>query len=180
MPPRKKPEQKFIRNIRAVPIGVRLGTGRRIDLRPRGERGDTAPLKPEEEYDEIFLGNVGLLFEVISADEGKTVIAKQTTNQQSVHPALASMRNEYGQEYTKGVVMVEESAEERPVIASVDERGMITRFKAPGTTDKPLPAVPSHVPPEEQADWIARNAKTEGPEAGLAGRQVIKGNVEQI
>lgn len=176
----KKQETKFIRNIRHVPVGVRLGTGRRIDLRPRGERGDCAPVNVDEQSDEIYLGNVDLLFEVISADAAKTVISKQTTNQQSVHPALAHMRNSLGEEYTSGVVVVEESHENRPVIAAVDERGMITRFKAPGTVDKPLPKVPSHVPPEEASDWIARNAKVEGPEAGLAGRKVVKGNQEQI
>lgn len=180
MPAKKKEAQQFIRNIRQVPVGMRLGTGRRIDLRPRGQRGDTVPLKPEEELDEIFIANIGLLFEVISAEESKKIIAKQVTNQQSVHPALATIRNEYGKEYTNGVVMVEETSEERPTIATVDERGMITRFKAPGTTDKPLPEIPSYVPPEEAADWIARNAKAEGPESGLAGRKVIRGNVEQI
>lgn len=179
MPPRKS-TQKFIRNIRHVPVGVRLGTGRRIDLNRRGERGDTAPINTEEQNDEIFLGNVGLLFELISDEDGKKVIAKQTTNQQSVHPALAHMRNSLGEEYTKGVVVVEQSQDERPVVASIDERGMITRFKAPGTSDNPIPEVPQNVPPEEASDWVARQKNLDGPEAGLAGRKIIKGNVEQI
>lgn len=179
MPAKKKPEQKFIRNVRHVQVGVRLGTGRRIDLRPRGERGDTVPVSEEEQQDEIFLGNIDLLFELLGSEEAKKNIAKQATNQQSVHPALAQMRNALGEEYT-GVVMVEESNEERPVIAAVDSRGMITRFKAPGTVDKPMPEVPSNIPPEQVSDWIARNSNLEGPEAGLAGRKLVKGNQDQI
>lgn len=177
--PAKKKVTKYIRNIRGVQVGLRLGTGRRIDLKPRGMRGDCAPVSEDEMEDEIFLGNVGLIFEIIPGSEAQKVIAKQTTNQQAIHPALAVMRNELGEEYEKGVVIVEESEAERPTVAAVNERGMITRFKAPGTVDKPLPNIPDDVPPEEAADWVARQKHVEGPEAGLAGMKVTKGQVEK-
>lgn len=179
MPAKKREAPKYIRNVREVPVGIRLGTGRRIDLKPRGMRGDCAPVNEDEMDDEIFLGNVGLIFEIIPNAEAKKVIEKQTTNQQSVHPALAVMRNALGEEYEKGVVVVEESEAERPVVAAVNNRGMITRFKAPGTEDNPLPIIPDDVPPEEAADWVARQKNVEGPEAGLAGMKVTKGQVEK-
>lgn len=171
--PRGKPTQKYIRNVRYVPVGVRLGTGRRINLQPRGMRGDCAPVSKDEMSDEIFLGNVGLLFEVIPQAEATDVIQKQTTNQVSVHPALNQLRNAKGEEYERGVVVEENFDDQGKKVATViDDRGTIERFKAPGTVDQPMPEVPVDVPPEEVADWVARNTKLEGPEAGLAGLKV--------
>jgi len=170
--PRGTPTPKYIRNVRYVPVGVRLGTGRRINLQPRGMRGDCAPVSKEEMSDEIFLGNVGLVFEVIPAAEAADVISKQTTNQQTAHPALSQLRNSHGDAYEKGVVIEENFDDQGKKVAVVSDRGMIQRFKAPGTTDQPLPNVPDSVPPEEVADWVARQKNVEGPEAGLAGLKV--------
>lgn len=179
MPPRKK-KQEFIRNTRYVPVGVRLGSGRRIDLQPRGMRGDTAPVSEDEMNDEIFLGNLDVVFEVISDTDAKEVIKKQTTNQQKVHPALHHLRNERGEQYDKGVVVQEQHEAHGYDVGSINERGMITRFKAPGTVDHNLPEVPSDVPPEQAADWLARNTKVEeGPEAGLGGLRVVKDDPQQ-
>lgn len=180
MPPAKKRTgQQFIRNVRHVPVSIRLGTGRRIELKPRGQRGDTAPVSKDEMVDEIFMGNENLLFEVISSQDAQKVITKQTTNQQNVHPALNQMRNARGEEYKRAVVVEEYTQEARPTVAAVNDRGEITRFKAPGSVDNPLPEIPSDVPAEEVADWLARQKTIEGPEAGLPpGIKVVKGNTE--
>lgn len=170
--PRGTPAQKYIRNVRYMPVGVRLGTGRRINLQPRGQRGDCAPVSKDEMSDEIFLGNVGLLFEVIPAAEAADVISKQTTNQQAAHPALSQLTNAKGEQYERGVVVEENYDDQGKKVALVSDRGMIQRFKAPGTTDQPMPDVPADVPPEEVADWVARQKNIEGPEAGLAGLKV--------
>jgi hypothetical protein len=164
--------QKFMRNVRHVPVSLRLSSGRRIDLRPRGQRGDCVPVNAEEMNDEIFLGNLDVLFEVIPASEAKDVISKQTTNQRRLHPALSGIRNERGEEYTRGVVMQSSEEAQGTYVASVDERGSIQRFVAPGTVEQPLPEPPSDVPPEEVTDWVARQKNVEGPEAGLAGMKV--------
>ena len=170
--PRGTPSQKYIRNTRYVPVGLRLGTGRRINLQPRGNRGDCAPISKEEMADEIFLGNLGLVFEVIPAAEATDVISKQTTNQQTAHPALSQLRNAKGEEYKRGVVVEENFEDQGKTVAAISDRGMIQRFKAPGTVDQPLPDIPADVPPAEVADWVARNKNIEGPEAGLAGLRV--------
>lgn len=171
---RAAPQQKFIRNVRYVPVSIRLDTGRKIDLKPRGYRGDCVPVNKTEMQDDKFVGNMGILFEVIPASEAKEVISKQTTNQQSVHPALNQIRNAYGEPYERGVVVEENFDDQSQTVGVISDRGQITRFKAPGTVDQPLPDIPSDVPPEEASDWLARNAKVEGPEAGIAGLKVIK------
>lgn len=179
MPAKKKAEQLFVRNVRHVPVSVRLDTGKRLELRPRGQRGDCAPVTEEEMQDDKFLRNSGNLFEVITSSEANNVIEKQTTNQQAVHPALAHIRNERNEPYEKGVVVGEEFTAEGQKVAVVSERGEIQRFKAPGSVDNPLPDIPSHVPPEEAADWLARQKTLEGPEAGLGNIRVTKGEVNK-
>ena len=164
---------RYIRNVRYCQASIRLGSGRRINLQPRGMRGDCAPVSKEEMNDEIFLANSGILYEIITQSEAKQVVEKQTTNQQSTHPALRGLRNAKGEEMEdKGVVVEESNVDQGKAAGSIDERGMITHFHAVGSVDKPLPNVPAHVPPEEQADWLARNNQTEGPEAGLAGAKI--------
>lgn len=172
--PQPRTGPKYIRNVRYVQASIRLGSGRRIHLQPRGVRGDCAPVNKDEMNDEIFLANSGILYEIITSSEAKKVVEKQTINQQSAHPALRGLRNALGEELEdKGVVIEESNVDQGKKAGSVDERGMITRFHAVGSVDKPLPDVPDHVPPEEQADWLARNTKNEGPEAGLAGRKIV-------
>jgi hypothetical protein len=143
-------------------------------------RGDCAPVSKDEMEDEKFLGNVGVLLEVIPTAEAKEVIGKQTTNQQTAHPAMDLIRNAKGEVYERGVVIEEDYRDgQGPTVATVSERGEIERFKAPGTVDQPLPEIPTDVPPEEVADWVARHANVEGPEAGLAGLRVTKAEPEK-
>lgn len=177
--PAKKNTQKFIRNVRAIPVSIRLDTGRKIELRPRGQRGDTVPVSDEEMQDDKFVGNADLLFEILTHSEGKNVIGKQTTNQQAAHPALSQIRNERGEEYTRGVVVEENFQDQGKVVGVVDERGSIQRFRAPGSVENPLPNIPSDVPAEEVSDWVARQKNVEGPEAGLGNIKVTKEQVQR-
>lgn len=182
MPAKKitqKDIQQYIRNVRHVPVSIRLDTGRKIELRPRGQRGDTVPVNSEEMQDEKFIGNQDLLFELLTNAEGKNVYKKQVNNQQSVHPALSQIRNERGEEYTKGVVVEENFQDQGKAVAVVDERGQIQRFRAPGSVDNPLPEIPSDVPAEEISDWLARQKNIEGPEAGLGNISVTKEDVKK-
>jgi hypothetical protein len=159
-------KQKYIRNIRHVPVSIRLDTGRKIQLQPRGQRGDTVPVNNEE-------------IELVTESEGKNIIAKQTTNQQAVHPALFQIRTPTGEVYRSGVVVEENFTDQGKVVGVVDERGQIQRFRAPGVEDQSLPEVPSDIPPEEHADWLARQKTIEGPEAGLGNIKVTKQEVHK-
>lgn len=175
--PAKK--QKYIRNIRHVPVSIRLDTGRKIQLNPRGQRGDTVPVNDEEMQDEKFVSNQDLLFELLTESEGKNVIKKQTTNQQAVHPALSQIRNPTGQVYESGVVVEENFTDQGKVVGVVDERGQIQRFRAPDAAEQSLPEIPDDVPPKEHADWLARQKTVEGPEAGLGNIKVTKEAVQK-
>jgi hypothetical protein len=122
-------KQKYIRNIRHVPVSIRLDTGRKIQLQPRGQRGDTVPVNNEEMQDEKFVGNQDLLFELVTESEGKNIIAKQTTNQQAVHPALFQIRTPTGEVYRSGVVVEENFTDQGKVVGVVDERGHSLKYR---------------------------------------------------
>lgn len=166
---KRKPQQKYIRNLRHVPIAFRMGEDkRRIELKPRGQRGDLIPLKKGDQTDDTFLKNVDLLFEVISTSEVDKITENQTTNQTTKqHPAMAAIRNELGEEYEGNPVVVEEEFNSQGrVVANLDDSGNIPidrgtgirRASIPGSEDRPLPDVPDSIPPEEAADWVARNS----------------------
>lgn len=140
-PPRKPREtQKYVRNIRNVPISVRLNANeRRISLKARGQRGDCAPISKAEMEDEIFLGNLDLLYEVIPVSEAKEIIQKQTTNQQVRHSAMDHIVNAQGDPYEKGVVVEEEHENQGKIVAHLNPQGNtvnIDRVALPGTVDK--------------------------------------------
>lgn len=181
MPPKKKTTptrtrrtQKYIRNIRYVPVSVRISSERRIELAPRGQRGDTAPVSKDEMESQAFLDNLELVFEVVTESEAQDTIGKQTKNQQRIHPALSQMRNALGEAYERGVVVEENFTEQGKTVAGINDRGMITRAKVPGSEGNPLPDIPSDVPPEEVTDWLARQKNLEGPQAGIGDLKVTK------
>ena len=72
--------KKHIRNIRGVDVRLTFDSGRRIQLAPRGMRGDLVAVSKDELEDPIFLNNLGLLYEVISGKDADDVRSKQGTN----------------------------------------------------------------------------------------------------
>lgn len=177
MAPRK--EQKYIRNIRHIPVSIRFGDqhkGKRYLLQPRGERGDCAAVTDEDIGDPLFELNIGLIYEVINKAEVDKNIKKQTTNQKAMHPALSTIRSSTGEAYTKGVVINENINREGPNVASISDRGGITRYKTLGTVDQPFTNEGQVVQTETSAylDNIARDKTLEGPEAGIGNLKVTK------
>lgn len=181
--------QKYVRNLRNAQVALRTGERpniKFINLQPRGNRGDCAPISKEQLSEANFRQDEGLLYEIISAAEARDVIEKQTYNQQSAHPALAGLRNDKGEVFTKGVVVEESNEAQGKVVAHLDvdhnrpraEIG-ITRMNVPGTIDNPLPAIPDDVEPEQVADYVARQKGTEGVGAGLAGFKVTTEPVQK-
>jgi hypothetical protein len=78
---------KYLRNIRGVEVRVTFHSGRKIELASRGQRGDMAAITKEELDDAIFLGNLGIIYEVISSAEAQKIRDKQFTNVSSMnHP----------------------------------------------------------------------------------------------
>lgn len=182
-----KPKPTWLRNLRNVHVSMRVN-GRKIELAARGQRGDISPLKAGDQEDDIFLMNQGLLFETITTAEAKKIAANQQTNSNArLHPALASMRNELGEPYAEGAIKTEaELTSQGKIVANLDDKGDIPidrrtgirRASVPGSVENPGMDVPAHIPPEEAADWVARQ-KTEGVEAGLGSLRVVRGDVQK-
>lgn len=97
----------YVRNRTNTPFNLRLDSQqggnngsrpRRLELKPRGMRGDMHPIKDEDKTDPILLTNLNLgLLELIPAGVAQLIIEKQTHNMttQRVHPAHQIIQNEY-------------------------------------------------------------------------------------
>ncbi len=71
---------------------------RRIELKPRGQRGDLFPLEPGDEKDQGVVTSVQAGYvELIGQSEAEEIIAHQTTNIHRVHSPLAVLTNERGE-----------------------------------------------------------------------------------
>jgi hypothetical protein len=196
---RTSSSKKFIRNTNYSPFRIRLerhDQGKKpIHLAPRGTRGDLAPILKEDLSDPDLQANLALgVIEIITEAEAIEVAKKQTVNQQAVHPALAALKNEKGEEYGDNALVLEKSDEERGVVVAeltdgnitVDGRSGIQRRKpgeAPGTPQTVVGAELNHLPEGREAEYLsdvnARRKDLQGPEAGLGGIQRIVVNEPQ-
>lgn len=126
-----EPTRYAARNLTGYEFGFRLERQadkgkKRTDLKPRGQRGDFVILQ-DGDLDDPGLQdqvNVGAI-EIITATEATKIAKKQTTNQQKVHPALAMIRNEYGEEYGEDAFNVEQSFEDQGVVVAQLNDGQI-------------------------------------------------------
>lgn len=194
----------FIRNLRNVEVGFRLerqqGAGKkRTELKGRGQRGDIKRIERTDLTDANLQTQISYgVVEVIGAIEANSVIAGQAHNQQqAVHPAMAMLRNELGQEYAPDSIRTEAEFNSQGVtVATLDPRqmqgqvpdkqvgrGEPVRRVAPGNANVAQvggnPAILSDGfnPPDAavQRDAAARQRLdgAQGPEAGLpAGMRV--------
>lgn len=92
----------YIRNLHNMAGGARFDLALnsvRIDLRPRGQRGDMRPVTQEMIDDPVYQFNKGIIFEEIPFDAGQEIIRKQAINQQSGPDTFDLLTNEYGQKY---------------------------------------------------------------------------------
>lgn len=184
----------FIRNRYHTEVSLRFERHdgkRRIELKPRGQRGDFAPIQPADLNEPVLIDNVNIgLIELISAGEAAEIASKQTTNQQKVHPALAVLRNELGEEYGDDAIKLEIPFEQQGVVVAelqdgqvvVDNGTGIRRKRAPGqepaSPDYIAGGAPTHhAPAGEEAAYLsdlrARAKTLEGPEAGLGGIRTV-------
>lgn len=182
----KRTTATYLRNLHGIPVNFRFSeetSGRRVELRPRGERGDITKVSKDEIEDPIFMMNQDSLFELISSAETRDVLDKQTHNQQKGSPLVDMLRNELGDPIDK--VTIEKPFEQQSItVAEIEQTGPTNKMQQgevihrgvtpkraalPGTQDNPGPEIPDSVGPEEAADWLARNAQKEGIEGPAAG-----------
>lgn len=202
----------YVRNCRNIENNFRLERQqkqgvKRFELKPRGQRGDLAKLKEGDLEDDGLITNVHLgTIEIITAAEAKAILEKQSTNaQQSIHPAMASLRNELGESYAPENIRVDPEynsqgvtvARLKPVGGEFGEiqfdranRGSFTREPgvAPESQTNAQPVGNPHIISDGfarndsavQADAVARRKDLEGPEAGLGGiTTVVVGTPER-
>jgi hypothetical protein len=132
---------KWIRNLYTSPFSIRLQRQsdmktRRIELKPRGVRGDMFPLEPGDENDHVLRANIGRI-EIIGDGTAKRVAEGQTTNIQKTNTTLAMITNEVGEPITKLTVETEFN-QQGVVVGYVDpnqhaklEKGEFGKSKAP-------------------------------------------------
>lgn len=119
---------KWVRNLYPGPYSLRLERQqgekkKRIELQPRGHRGDMHPLQDEDLNDPILLSNLSIGYiEIISEREAKEAIDKQTHNMQRAHVPLAILRNEHGKPYAPDSIKLE---------AEFNKQGVVVAYENP-------------------------------------------------
>lgn len=113
---------RYAYNLRGIKARFDLTTGRRVELEPRGQRGDLAPLSLEELEDQGVIDNFGIIFEVISAEQAKEISSKQSTNANPNQPSLIDiLTTPEGKPYQQADVHVEVPKEQQgTVVARVE------------------------------------------------------------
>lgn len=103
----------YLRNLHGCESRVNLSDGRKIELKPRGQRGDMESVTAEEYKDQRVQDNIGLVYEPLSEESAQEVMEKQNTNRNEPHAPFAAMTNELGEQYHQTEVPVEKAFEEQ-------------------------------------------------------------------
>jgi hypothetical protein len=148
---------KWVRNLYTSPFSLRLQRQnqkdgiRRIELKPRGVRGDIFPLEPGDENDHILRQNLGRV-EVIGDGTAKRVLAGQTHNIRKSNTTLAMITNEVGEPIKKLTVETE-----------YNKQGVVVGYIDPNAKPKaPLGGIlrPNQLP--QQAEQVLNFVPTGG------------------
>lgn len=148
---------KYVRNLLFSPFHLRLQRQnqkdgiRRIELKPRGVRGDMHPLEPGDENDPTLAGSLGYV-EIIGFGTAQKVQQGQTHNIQKTNTTLAMITNELGEPINKLTVETEYN-QQGVTVAYIDpaqhaklEQGEFGRSKSPlGDLSREQPQQPDLV-----------------------------------
>lgn len=164
---------RYVRNLSGAPFRMKLNRhtpGQQgIQLKPRGERGDMAPLEEVDYQDPILSDNTSLgLVEIITQHEATNAMGKQTINQRAVHPALAALRNENDEE---GLTLnVQRQADEDSIVVAELDNGEIAferqtpgkgaEIKRPARAPGESPGTPANIPGAEPGHSPANESAT--------------------
>ena len=182
----KKPASsstKFVRNIRNITVRGTLDNGRRIELKPRGERGDLISLSKEDVNDSKVVENMGMIWEIVSEAEAQDILNKQATNQQVGETAFDQLLNEYGKPYEQGVKVEESFENQGEVVATVEDtgdgrftEGNTNLIRSSGGAPEVVspPGAQGNPVTEAQLDVLARDSQVDGD----ALRSVLNVSVE--
>lgn len=123
-------ERKWVYNLYNAPFSLRLQgredkNGKRIELKPRGQRGDVFPLHPDDLNDPNLHSNVELgLLAIIGDGTANAIVSKQTKNMSRTHTPLAVLTNEKGEAYAPDSLKVEAEFNSQGVVVGVVDPSM--------------------------------------------------------
>lgn len=143
---RRSSTQKYIRNLYGSPLGLRVSKDDRIELRPRGQRGDLVPVSKEQISK--LAPNIDFMVELISEAEAARVITSQTNNQQSYHPALIALRDPLGGEYDQDDVELGVDPQDEGETVAYLKDGDIVTERIPGKGQQMVRNPPRQLGPQ--------------------------------
>lgn len=182
---------KWVRNLYTSPFSLRLQRQsdtktRRIELKPRGVRGDMFPLEDGDEKDHILIANLGRV-EVIGDGTAKRVLAGQTHNIQKTNTTLAMIVNEVGEPIQKLTVETEYN-QQGVVVGYIDPNakpkaplgGILRPDQVPAATDQ----VAHFVPTGGNPAIISQGPLTDNAKAAVADKLArikgVQGRPEEV
>lgn len=182
---------KWVRNLYTSPFSLRLQRQsdtktRRIELKPRGVRGDMFPLEEGDEKDHILIANLGRV-EVIGDGTAKRVLAGQTHNIQKTNTTLAMIVNEVGEPIQKLTVETEYN-QQGVVVGYIDPNakpkaplgGILRPDQIPAATDQ----VAHFVPTGGNPAIISQGPLTDNAKAAVADKLArikgVQGRPEEV
>jgi hypothetical protein len=199
-----QPQVFYARNLGSV-TRFRLSrqqdkTKRATELKPRGQRGDMLRLEPQDLNDPELITQVEYgLIEIITEAQARDIIRKQAHNvQQAIHPAMAALRNELGEEYAQDAVRVDVEYNSQGItvaqltpqgggagaLPDLGRRGVDWNAIRQGQAAPVMQPVQNPSPgrivsdgfakPDVAADMVARQKNLEGPAAGGVQRVVVE------
>lgn len=183
---------KYVRNLLTSPFHLRLQRQnqkdgiRRIELKPRGVRGDMHPLEPGDENDPTLAGSLGYV-EIIGFGTAQKVQQGQTHNIQKTNTTLAMITNELGEPINKFTVETEYN-QQGVTVAYIDpvqhaklEQGEFGRSKSPlGDLSRQQPQQPDlvshYLPTGGNPAIVSQGPLTDNARAAVADKLArIKG-----
>lgn len=115
----------WVRNAYPAPFSIRLERQekkKRIELKPRGHRGDLFPLQEGDLEDPNLQSNLNTGFiEIVPNGEAKNILSKQTQNLQKAHVPIAILRNEKGEPYNPGSLKLEAEFNSQGVVVAYED-----------------------------------------------------------
>lgn len=116
---------KWIRNAHNMDVAIRLERQkkkRRIELKPRGTRGDMFKIQEEDLEDPSLSDSIERgIVHVVGDGDARSILSRQTHNMGRQHTPLALLRNEKGEPYAPDAIKVEaEFNSQGVVVAQLD------------------------------------------------------------
>lgn len=182
---------KWVRNLYTSPFSLRLQRQsdtktRRIELKPRGVRGDMFPLEDGDENDHILIANLGRV-EIIGDGTAKRVLSGQTHNIQKTNTTLAMIVNEVGEPIQKLTVETEYN-QQGVVVGYVDPNakpkaplgGILRPDQVPAATDQ----VTQFIPTGGNPAIVSQGPLTDNARAAVADKLArlkgVQGRPEEV